>query len=105
MVTSSNAYWLDFFLRRECNVYIWNYRGYGESEQSLFTPNYDPHQEKIDVERVLQFLINKIRVKGPVGVYGRSIGGIAASHLVNKFPNVIKVFVGDRTMDSFDATA
>ena len=31
MVTSANAYWLDFFLRRDCNVFIWNYRGYGES--------------------------------------------------------------------------
>jgi hypothetical protein len=32
MITSANAYWLDFFLRRECNVVIWNYRGYGQSE-------------------------------------------------------------------------
>lgn len=31
MVTQSNAYWLDFFLRRDCNVLIWNMRGYGES--------------------------------------------------------------------------
>lgn len=31
MVTNANAYWLDFFLRRDCNVLIWNYRGYGES--------------------------------------------------------------------------
>lgn len=35
-------------------------------------------------------------------MYGRSIGGIAASHLVQKFPNLIKVFVGDRTMGNFD---
>ena len=32
MVTSANAYWLDFFLRRDSNVLIWNCRGYGESE-------------------------------------------------------------------------
>ena len=32
MVTAANAYWLDFFLRREVNVLIWNYRGYGLSE-------------------------------------------------------------------------
>jgi hypothetical protein len=31
MITSANAYWLDFFLRRECNVLLWNYRGYGET--------------------------------------------------------------------------
>jgi len=44
MVTTANAYWLDFFLRRDCNVFIWNCRGYGESEQSMFSPNYDPNQ-------------------------------------------------------------
>lgn len=31
MVHSSNAYWLEFFLRRDTNVFIWNYRGYGKS--------------------------------------------------------------------------
>ena len=35
-------------------------------------------------------------------MYGRSIGGIAASHLVAKFPNYIKAFVGDRTVGSLD---
>lgn len=32
MITQANAYWLDFFLKRDCNVLVWNYRGYGESE-------------------------------------------------------------------------
>ena len=102
MITSVNAYWLDFFLRRDANVFIWNYRGYGDSEQSMFSPNHDPNQQRVDVERVLQFLVNKIRVKGSIGVYGRSIGGIPASHLLNKFPNLIKVYIGDRTMGNFD---
>lgn len=44
MITSANAYWLDFFLRRDCNVIIWNYRGYGETEQSIFSPNLTPVQ-------------------------------------------------------------
>ena len=56
----------------------------------------------IDAERVMQFLVNRIQVKGKIGVYGRSIGGIAASHLVQKFPKIIKCFVGDRTMGEFD---
>ena len=43
-----------------------------------------------------------MRVRGQIGVYGRSIGGIAASYLVNKFPGVIKVFIGDRTMGNFE---
>ena len=42
MITATNAYWLDFFLRRECNVFIWNYRGYGRSQQSIFTPYLTP---------------------------------------------------------------
>ena len=41
MISSANAYWLDFFLRRECNVISWNNRGYGASQQSIFTPNID----------------------------------------------------------------
>lgn len=50
----------------------------------------------------MQFLVNRLKVKGKIGVYGRSIGGIAASHLVEKFPDLVKVFVGDRTMGNFD---
>jgi len=53
MVTSANAYWLDFFLRRDSNVLIWNCRGYGDSEQTILSPNLDPGQQKVDVERVL----------------------------------------------------
>lgn len=82
MITSANAYWLDFFLRRDCNVLIWNYRGYGQSQQSVFSPNLDPNQARVDIERVLQFLVNRLQVRGKIGVYGRSIGGICASHLV-----------------------
>ena len=41
MITSANAYWLDFFLRRDCNVLIWNYRGYGGSQQSIFNYNHE----------------------------------------------------------------
>lgn len=52
---------------------------------------------------MLQFLINKLRIRGQIGVYGRSIGGIAAAHLVNKFPKIIKVFIGDRTMGDLDS--
>ncbi len=31
MVTSPNAYWLSFFLKRGINVMCWNYRSYGQS--------------------------------------------------------------------------
>ena len=102
MISSANAYWLDFFLRRDANVLIWNYRGYGQSEQSIFAINHDPNQQRVDAERVLQFLVNRLKVRGEIGVYGRSIGGIAASHLVGRFPGMMKVYVGDRTMSNFE---
>lgn len=50
----------------------------------------------------MQFLVNRLKVEGKIGVYGRSIGGIAASHLAYKFPDIVKVFIGDRTMGNFD---
>ena len=101
MVTSANAYWLDFFLRRDCNVMVWNYRGYGLSQQSVFSPNHCPNEARVDVERVLQYLKNRIAVKGQIGSYGRSIGGITACHLVQKFPKIIRCLIADRTMGMF----
>ena len=88
MVTSPNAYWLNFFLKRDINVVCWNYRGYGESEVSKFEC-VTPYKEKRDVESVLAFVVNNIRVKGKLGVYGRSIGGITATHLAAKYPDLI----------------
>lgn len=105
MITSANAYWLDFFLRRDCNVLIWNYRGYGQTLQSIFSPNLTPIQQMMDAERVMQFLVNHLKVQGPIGIYGRSIGGIAASHLCSKFKNLVTVFIGDRTMGNFTEIA
>jgi hypothetical protein len=42
MVVAVNAYWLNFFLKRDINVICWNYRGYGASSIGFFdylTPN------------------------------------------------------------------
>jgi hypothetical protein len=41
-------------------------------------------------------------VKGQIGVYGRSIGGIAACHLVSKFPAIIKLLIADRTLGDLE---
>lgn len=88
MVTSPNAYWLNFFLKRGVNVVCWNYRGYGKSELD-FTDYLNPYVCKCDSERVLDFMISKMKLRGKIGVYGRSLGGIAACHLANKYPNHI----------------
>ena len=102
MVTSPNAYWLNFFLKRDINVVCWNYRGYGESEVSKFEC-VTPYKEKRDVERVLAFVVNNIRVKGKLGVYGRSIGGITATHLAAKYPDLIQTLIIDRSFDELQS--
>lgn len=101
MVNSPNAYWLTFFLKRGVNVMCWNYRGYGLSK-SRCCVGISPYNTKLDAEKVVEFLINKIQVKGPIGVYGRSIGGIASTHLANKFPQYVKSLIVDRTFNELD---
>ncbi|CDW86706.1 UNKNOWN [Stylonychia lemnae] len=111
MVTSPNAYWLSFFLKRGINVMCWNYRGYGKSQQKWYSSSIDPYTCKQDVEKVLEFLLQKqvilifivifarLKVRGKIGVYGRSIGGIASCHLANKYPAIIEAAIIDRTLN------
>jgi len=44
---------------------------------------------KIDSEKVLEYMLNELKLKGKIGVYGRSLGGIASTHLANKYPDII----------------
>lgn len=104
MVTSPNSYWLSFFLKRQINVMCWNYRNYGKSSAGLFT-SINPYNCKLDAERVLDFVINKMKIKGKIGVYGRSLGGIASCHLANRFPNIIQALIVDRTFSELDMLA
>lgn len=96
MVTQPNAYWLHFFLKRDINVICWNYRGYGESEKSFFEW-LSPFKSKRDAEYVLAFLVNKLRLRSKIGVYGRSIGGITACHLNKMYPDLIQTMIIDRS--------
>ena len=57
MVTSPNAYWLNFFLKRDINVLCWNYRGYGDSTRG-FMETVSPYKCKRDAEYVLALLVN-----------------------------------------------
>lgn len=104
MVNATNAYWLNFFLKREINVMCWNYRGYGESKKSSFT-TLNPATSKLDSEYVMHFLLNKLQIKGKVGVYGRSIGGITACHLASKFSDLVEVLIVDRTLSELQGVA
>ena len=96
MVTSPNAYWLNFFLKRDINVLCWNYRGYGESSRG-FLETVSPYKSKRDAEYVMAFLVNQLKLKGKIGVYGRSIGGLTACHLANKYASLVKCLIVDRS--------
>ena len=48
---------------------------------------------------MLAFTVNNLKVKGKLGVYGRSIGGLTACHLASKYKDLIKLLVVDRSMD------
>ena len=98
LIVIQSAYWLNFFLKRDINVVCWNYRGYGDSEISA-CECITPHKAKRDIERIPAFVVNNIKVKGKVGVYGRSIGGIAACHLAAKYPDLIQTLIIDRSFD------
>lgn len=81
MVNSPNAFWLNFFLKKGINVMAWNYRGYGKTPG---TP--DPYNIKTDGEDLLNFILKDLMIKGKVGVYGRSLGGVVATHLAANYP-------------------
>jgi pimeloyl-ACP methyl ester carboxylesterase len=82
----------------------WNYRDYGMSE-SKFLGGINPYNCKLDSEKVLEFVMNKLKIKGKIGVYGRSLGGIASTHLANRYPNQIKTLIADRTFCELDLLA
>jgi pimeloyl-ACP methyl ester carboxylesterase len=110
MVSSPNAYWLTFFLRREINVMCWNYRSYGKSKNPNrcclgFCDAIDPLNIKLDSEKILDFVVKKLKVQGKIGVYGRSLGGIASCHLAQKYPNLISALIVDRTFSELDVSS
>jgi alpha/beta superfamily hydrolase len=91
MINYPHAFYLRFFLSRGINVMLWNYRGYGRSHvDGWFAGNYPtPDNIREDVECVLEYLKNVMGLKGKFGVYGRSMGGIAACHLANTVDMII----------------
>ena len=97
MTAAPNAYWLNFFLKRDINVVCWNYRGYGESEQTWYE-YLSPSMVKLDAERVMEKAYTSFGLRGKIGVYGRSIGGIAACHLAQKYSDLVSVLIIDRSL-------
>jgi pimeloyl-ACP methyl ester carboxylesterase len=57
---------------------VWNYRGYGRSNGQP-----SPTNLRHDAEIVLKYLRESMGIRGKVGVYGRSLGGIPTTHLAD----------------------
>ena len=51
----------------------------------------------------MALLVNKLRVKGKIGAYGRSIGGLTACHLANKYKPLVKSLIVDRSFYELSA--
>lgn len=90
--------WLNFWLRRGYNVLLFNYAGYGRS-----TGKPSPPRIAEDGDCVINFL--KSKGISMIGVYGRSIGGIAACHLARRHPEDVHLLVVDRSMSTLEETA
>lgn len=100
MINYPHAFYLRWFLQKGANVLVWNYRGYGLTKpcnclyHHLNVPS--PDHLKEDAESVLGYLRDHIGVKGKIGIYGRSLGGIAAAHL-SKYVDMVLI---DRSFGS-----
>ena len=76
--------YLNFFLNIGIDVFIWNYRGYGRSQGSS-----SPAILQKDMVAVFNYLRNEMGIKGKIGVYARSLGGIPASYITPQVDMVI----------------
>lgn len=93
MVNQPHAYYLRYFLNRNINVMVWNYRGYGLSKGKP-----DPTNIRTDGEKIIRFMRREMALTGKIGVYGRSLGGVVTTHLVDS----VDFIFADRTMSNFD---
>lgn len=88
---------LKFWLNRGCNLFLFNYAGYGRSSGKP-----SPSRVSQDGEAVVRFL--RSRGVTNLGIYGRSIGGVAACYVARRFPEV-KILITDRTMSTLEGAA
>lgn len=96
MVHQSHSFYLRYYLDKGINVLTWNYRGYGRSKGR---PN--PENFKKDVKMIYDYLVNNIKVRGKIGVYGRSLGGIPTSY-ISPFADMVII---DRSFSNFTEMA
>jgi len=91
MINFPHAYYLKYFLNKNMNVLVWNYRGYGRTKGQP-----EPELLFYEAEQVLHFLKTRIGVRGKIGIYGRSIGCTAAC----KLTPYADMIIADRGFDN-----
>ena len=89
MINYPHAYYLRFFLNKGINVIVWNYRGYGRSPARGCCRGPHPINITEDAVCVLKYLKDQMGLTGRIGVYGRSLGGIATAYLAEYVDMVI----------------
>ena len=75
----SHRFYLKIFLESGINVFTWNYRSYGRARGTA-----TPMNLKSDIETIYDYLRNTIGIKGKIGIYGRSLGGIPAAYMSDR---------------------
>ena len=92
MINYPHAYYLRFFLYKKINVVCWNYKGYARSKSGELCCRSDipsPDNLREDAEAVLSYCRKELGLRGKIGVYGRSLGGIATAHLAHYVDMII----------------
>ena len=97
-VNFPHSYWLKFFLSKNINVLAYNYQGYGTSKGTT-----SPDRLRDDGEALYRYLRDEMKIRGKIGVYGRSMGGMVACHMA--CTSHIDLLIADRTFANFDYLA
>jgi hypothetical protein len=67
--------WMDYYVDAGINLFLWNYRGYGDSKGTIDFSNM-----KKDAECVADFMKQYYKFS-KIGVHGISLGGVPACHI------------------------
>jgi hypothetical protein len=89
--------WIEYYVNRGYNLFVWNYRGYGKS-----TGTPDPQKIREDGEIIVDYLRSEYNAK-KIGIHGESLGGMVASSLA-KTRN-LDFLCADRTFNSLTNVA
>ncbi|CAN0179894.1 unnamed protein product [Scytosiphon promiscuus] len=89
--------WVSFYTSVGCDVFLFNYRGYGRSGGKA-----SPESINRDVREVVEYLREQVGVTR-LAVHGESIGGVAAASVARN--SQVDLLVLDRSFASLSAVA